>query len=100
MVAEIEDQADHIVQDRITIHIGDAVETAGGETTGGEMTGGTDSSGGDSTGADSDSSDAGTSGPGMDDEEGCSCQSAGSPAAPGALALGLLMFASTRRRRT
>ncbi len=100
VVVEIEDQADHIVQDRITIHIGDAVETAGGETTGGETTGGTDSSGGDSTGADSGSSDAGTSGPGMDDEEGCSCRSAGPPAAPGALALGLLMFASTRRRRT
>ncbi len=105
VVVEIEDQADHIVQDRITIHVGEEAQTTGGEATGGETTDGTGSGAGDSTGADaasdSDASDAGTSGPGMDDEEGCSCRSAGSPVhAPGALALGIFALALTGRRRT
>ncbi|HFE45651.1 MAG TPA: hypothetical protein ENJ18_09180 [Nannocystis exedens] len=104
VVVEIEDQADHIVQDRITIHVGEAAWTTGGETTGGETTGGTDSSDGDSRGLDSDSesSDAGTSGPGMDDDEGgCSCRSAGSPSdLPAALAFGIFLLASTGRRRS
>jgi len=93
VVVEIEDQADHIVQDRISIHVGQAAETTGGETTGAGTTAG-------STGEDTDSvSDAGTTGPGVDGEDGCSCRSTGAPGpAPWMLGLGLVLFAGARRR--
>jgi len=103
VVAEIEDQADHIVQDRITIQVGIPVETSGGEETDGEATAGTDASSGSETGSGSgsgsDSDSAGT-GPGVDDDEGCSCRSADAPIkTPWLAGLGLLLIAGRRRPR-
>lgn len=99
VVAEIEDQADHIVQDRITIQVGIPVETSGGEETDGGGTDGTDASSGSDSGTDSDSDTAGT-GPGVDDEEGCSCRSGDAPAkTPWLAGLGLLALAGRRRAR-
>ncbi len=97
VVAEIEDQADHIVQDRITIQVGIPVETGGAETEG-ESSDGTDASSGSDSDSDSDSDSAGT-GPGVDDEEGCSCRSGEAPGeTPWLAGLGLLLIAGGRRR--
>lgn len=108
LVAEIEDQADHIVQDRVTVYLGvepmssgtDAGTDAGtagtdaGTDAGTAGTAGTAAS--DASGSDSDAS-AG-SGPGVDDEEGCSCRSDQGP--PPAAALALLLAFGWRRRRS
>lgn len=101
-VVEIEDQADHIVQDRITFTVGTpAAETTGGTESGGTDTASTDGSatgtaGTDGTGSGTatDSATAGTDTTGVD-EGGCECRTSGARAP--AWWLGLPLLALRRR---
>ncbi|MEZ4382686.1 MAG: Ig-like domain-containing protein [Nannocystaceae bacterium] len=115
LVAEIEDQADHIVQHRITVQVGVAsgTDTDAGTGSGSESdsdsaaTGaGTDGTGagtdGSATGgSDSDAaSDSATTGVGVDDDDaGCSCRSAGDDGRAPLLGLGALVLLGLSRRR-
>ncbi|MCA9660864.1 MAG: hypothetical protein KC486_21150 [Myxococcales bacterium] len=106
LVAEIEDQADHIVQKRITIQIGvdggsgTGTDTAGTGGTAGTAGSDTDTATGGTAGtAGTDSeSDSATTGTGVDDEEGCSCRTAGDDRR-GLLGFGALVLLGLARRR-
>lgn len=93
-VVEAEDHADHIVQDRVTIRVGDVAQATTGDPTG---TGGPDTTGeGSSTGTGTGSATGGEA-----ESGGCECSAQGQGAA-GALWLplaGLAALRAGRRRR-
>jgi hypothetical protein len=97
IVTEIEDQADHIVQDRITVHVGGlpAGETTG-ETTGDSAgTSDSDSAGTSDTAADAATASDGDSDTAGADDGGCTCATG---TATGWWLLSAPLFAWRRRR--
>ncbi|WAS92288.1 MYXO-CTERM sorting domain-containing protein [Nannocystis punicea] len=107
VVLEAEDHAEHVVQDKLTILVGnsEAPTTSAGDSAGDTDTDtGTDTAGdtGDDTNDPGSASDSETEGPGALEKDGCECRSnpgQGAGSALGLPLLGLWLAHRARRRR-